>query len=106
MIEFGQFALCLAWLLALGSVVGGAVAGWRRDLRPSSLETLRRATIFIAVSLLLSLVALGYAFVTNDYTVQYVWQYSNRDMPWIYKITAIWGGMDGSMLLWCITDCP
>jgi cytochrome c-type biogenesis protein CcmF len=99
-IEFGQFALCLAWLLALGAVVGGAVAGWRGDLRPSSLEALRRATIFVAASLGLSLVALGYSFVTNDYTVQYVWQYSNRDMPWIYKITAIWGGMDGSMLLW------
>ena len=55
----------------------------------------------VAACLGCALVALGYSFVTNDYTVQYVWQYSNRSMPWIYKVTAIWGGMDGSMLLWC-----
>lgn len=101
MIEFGQFALCIAWLLSVAVVVGGAFVGSGARALPSRLEALRRGTIFIAVTLGLSLVALGYAFVTNDYTVQYVWQYSNRDMPWIYKITAIWGGMDGSMLLWC-----
>ena len=36
----------------------------------------------------------------NDYSNQFVWQFSNRDMPTIYKVTAVWGGMDGSMLLW------
>jgi cytochrome c-type biogenesis protein CcmF len=55
----------------------------------------------VALALFLSLVGLGYGFVNNDYSIQYIWQYSNRAMPWIYKITAIWGGMDGSMLLWC-----
>lgn len=101
MVEFGQFALCLAWLLALTVVIGGAFVGCGPRATPGRLESLRRGTILVVVTLGLALVALGYAFVTNDYTVQYVWQYSNRDMPWIYKITAIWGGMDGSMLLWC-----
>lgn len=101
MIEFGQFALCIAWMLSVGVVLGGAYVGSGARALPSRLESLRRGTLLIAATLGLALVALGYAFVTNDYTVQYVWQYSNRDMPWIYKITAIWGGMDGSMLLWC-----
>ena len=48
----------------------------------------------------LSLSCLAGAFLQNDYTNQFVWQFSNRDMPTIYKITAVWGGMDGSMLLW------
>lgn len=101
MVEFGQFSLCIAWLLALAVVVGGGVVGSGARTTPARLESLRRGTLLIALTLGTALIALGYLFVTNDYTVQYVWQYSNRDMPWIYKITAIWGGMDGSMLLWC-----
>lgn len=102
MIEFGHFALCVAWLLALLGVIGGAYVGLsKRPLSPAFVEALRRATIGVALALFLSLVGLGYGFVNNDYSIQYIWQYSNRAMPWIYKITAIWGGMDGSMLLWC-----
>lgn len=101
MVEFGQFTLCIAWILSVAVVVGGAVVGSGPRALAPRIEALRRGTLLIAVTLGLALVALGYSFVTNDYTVQYVWQYSNRDMPWIYKITAIWGGMDGSMLLWC-----
>lgn len=102
MVEFGHFALCVAWMLALAVTVGGAVVGLKRErYSGAQVEALRRSTIVVAVALLCSLCGLGYGFVTNDYAVQYVWQYSNRDMPWIYKITAIWGGMDGSMLLWC-----
>ncbi len=101
MIEFGHFSLALAWILALVGTVGGMALGLSRQARLSHVEVLRRVTVAVAACLGCSLVGLGYAFVTNDYSVQYVWQYSNRDMPWIYKVTAIWGGMDGSMLLWC-----
>lgn len=106
MIEFGHFALCIGWVLALVGVLGGAAIGSGRfGLSSRRLQTrvemLRRVTIGVALALICSLVGLGYGFVTNDYSIQYIWQYSNRAMPWIYKITAIWGGMDGSMLLWC-----
>jgi cytochrome c-type biogenesis protein CcmF len=99
--EFGHFALCLAWILALAGTVGGAVVGVTSALVPARGELLRRLTILVAAALGGAIVCLGYSFVTDDYSIQYVWQYSNRDMPWIYKITAIWGGMEGSMLLWC-----
>ena len=101
MIEFGHFALSLAWILALVGSIGGVALGVRSRAKLAHIELLRRVTMAVAVCLGCSLFALGYAFVTNDYTVQYVWQYSNRVMPWVYKVTAIWGGMDGSMLLWC-----
>ena len=101
MIEFGLFSLCVAWLLCVFVVLGGVYCGVQKRYAPALVESLRRATILIAVTLGCSLVGLGYGFVTNDYSIQYIWQYSNREMPWIYKVTAIWGGMDGSMLLWC-----
>lgn len=102
MVEFGHFALCVAWLLALIATVGGVVVGLKKQSSPGAhVEALRRSTVVVALALFCALAGLGYGFVTNDYAVQYVWQYSNRDMPSIYKITAIWGGMDGSMLLWC-----
>ncbi len=101
MVEFGHFSLSLAWLLALFVVLGGAYLGMKPRVSAAHVEILRRCTIATCLALGCSLVGLGYGFVTNDYSIQYVWQYSNRAMPWIYKITAIWGGMDGSMLLWC-----
>lgn len=101
MIEFGHFSLALAWILALVGSVAGIWLGSRSRVKLAHVEVLRRVTIGVAACLGCSLFALGYSFVTNDYSVQYVWQYSNRSMPWIYKVTAIWGGMDGSMLLWC-----
>jgi cytochrome c-type biogenesis protein CcmF len=101
MTEFGHFSMCLAWLLTLVGTIFGVYLGVSRPLRETFSEALARTSILVAVCIGLSLACLGYAFVTNDYTIQYVWQYSNRDMQPIYKVTAIWGGMDGSMLLWC-----
>jgi cytochrome c-type biogenesis protein CcmF len=100
-IEFGSFSLSLAWILALYGVLAGAWFGFKGNAAPARVEVVRRCTIGVALALGCSLVGLGYGFVTNDYSIQYIWQYSNRAMPWIYKVTAIWGGMDGSMLLWC-----
>ncbi len=102
MAEFGHFTLCLAWILALAATVGGAIVGAASVHVPARSEMLRRLTILVFIALACAIAGLGYSFVTDDYSIQYVWQYSNRDMPWVYKITAIWGGMDGSMLLWCV----
>lgn len=98
MIELGHFALFAAWLLALYAVIAGVFAGIRRSSR--GLESAAYASIGACIACTVSLAALGYGFLTHDYSVQYVWQFSNRSMDWIYKLTAIWGGMDGSMLLW------
>jgi cytochrome c-type biogenesis protein CcmF len=96
--EFGHYALCLAWLLTLVGIGSGIVAG--RKQSAAWLETSIAATVLVFVGSFIALAALAFAFLTNDYTNQYVWQHSNRDMSPIYKVTAIWGGMDGSMLLW------
>ncbi len=47
-------------------------------------------------------VLITYYFVIGDYTNEYVWQYSSRDLPLIYKISGAWAGQQGTYLLWVL----
>ncbi|HDP69273.1 MAG TPA: heme lyase CcmF/NrfE family subunit [Actinobacteria bacterium] len=40
------------------------------------------------------------AFLINDFSVLYVFGYSSKDLPLLYKVTAFWGGQEGSLLFW------
>lgn len=99
MSDLGHFSLAISWFLALLGLICGIWAGAKRSER--WFHTTRNATALSSAASLISLIALGVCFYQNDYSLQYVWQYSDRSMPDIYRLTAIWGGMDGSMLLWC-----
>lgn len=96
--ELGQFALilafCLSVLLATLPIAGAARGNvlWMSFARPLS------AGIFVFLAL--SMTMLGYSFVTNDFSVQYVAGHSNTLLPLQYKVTAIWGGHEGSFLFW------
>ncbi len=96
--EIGHFALILALLvsLCLGvlGVVGGqqARADWMAFSRPGA-QALWLLTAF-------SFGCLTYAFYTNDFSVLYVSQHSNSKLPDIYRIAGVWGGHEGSLLLW------
>ena len=98
--ELGQIALILALLLAvLLSVVPlvGSVTGRDQLLafaRPLS------AGLFVFVALAFGL--LTHAFVTDDFSVAYVANNSNSMLPWYYKFSAVWGGHEGSLLLWVL----
>lgn len=96
--DLGHLFLISGWFFCLSSLVSGIVAA-RRASAPLFSSTVR-GTICVGIFLFLSLSCLAGAFLQNDYSNQFVWQFSNRDMPTIYKVTAVWGGMDGSMLLW------
>lgn len=99
----GNFTLILAFVACVYALVT-SLASTRGSLSALSAQSLflsaRAATIAVFAMLAVSIFSLGYSFIANDYTNQYVWQFSNRDMAWYYKLSAIWGGMDGSMLLW------
>jgi cytochrome c-type biogenesis protein CcmF len=96
--ELGNFALILAFCLSimLGTIpMIGASTGntlWMNMARPLT------AGVFVFLSI--SIVLLGYSFVTNDFSVQYVAQNSNTMLPLQYKISAVWGGHEGSFLFW------
>lgn len=50
----------------------------------------------------LAYVCLTLCFLMNDFTVTYVLSNSSRSLPWFYKLCAVWGGHEGSMLLWVV----
>jgi len=98
--ELGQLALILALLLAvLLSVVplAGALTG--RD----SLQAFARplaSGMFVFVGLAFAI--LTHAFLTDDFSVAYVANNSNSLLPWYFKFSAVWGGHEGSLLLWIL----
>ena len=98
--ELGQFALVLALCLAFASAVlgiGGSVRGnvaWMAVARPAAAGQL----VFVAIAF----ACLTYAFVTNDFSVQYVASHSNSRLPLPYRVAGVWGGHEGSLLLWML----
>jgi cytochrome c-type biogenesis protein CcmF len=58
------------------------------------------ATILNLIFVLLASLVLVRAFMTDDFSVSFVFENSSLDMPRLYKFTAFWGGMNGSLLFW------
>ncbi|HSG04015.1 MAG TPA: heme lyase CcmF/NrfE family subunit [Marinobacterium sp.] len=99
--ELGTYALvlalCLSVLLSTIPMVGAQRGNllWISFARPLSIGVF----FFTAISF----VALTYAFLANDFSVSYVANNSNTALPWYYRMSAVWGGHEGSLLLWVLT---
>lgn len=98
MVDIGHFSLISAWVLALYAFVAGLAAAIRRAAPLSA--SAANALIASAGFAVAALVSLAAAFLRHDYNYAYVWQHSSNDMHPAYLVSAVWGGMDGSMLLW------
>jgi cytochrome c-type biogenesis protein CcmF len=96
--ELGHFALVLALMSALFQVLvpfyGVATGNGRAQ------AVARTAAYAQALCLLTAFLGLVYAFVHNDFTLDYVARNSNTLLPTRYKVSAVWGGHEGSLLLW------
>ncbi len=98
--ELGNFALilalCLAGLQAIIPLVGAQLGHDR--LMHAGRSLAMGQLVFLA----LAYAALTLAFLGNDFSVAYVAQNSNETLPVVYKFTAVWGGHEGSLLLWVL----
>jgi cytochrome c-type biogenesis protein CcmF len=98
--ELGHLALILALLVALAQgtlpLIGAhrGNATWIAVAKPAS------QTLFLM--LIISFGCLAWAFHVNDFSVLYVAQQSNSHLPAIYRFGAVWGGHEGSLLLWMV----
>ncbi len=98
--ELGHFALILAALVAL--ILGTLPLIGAHQNRMAWVAVARPAASAMALLVTFSFACLTQAFVTNDFSVVYVAQHSNSLLPLQYRVAAVWGGHEGSLLLWML----
>jgi cytochrome c-type biogenesis protein CcmF len=98
--EVGQFALVLALCVAMTQSIlpiAGAARGnaeWMALARPAALAQFGLVAIAFG--------CLTYSFIANDFSVLYVATHSNSKLPLGYRVAGVWGGHEGSLLLWML----
>ena len=98
--EIGNIALTLALVLSILLAVYPLWGAHRQH--DTLMATAKPLAIGLFLFTLIAYICLTYAFVTDDFSVAYVAQHSNSKLPIYYKITAVWGGHEGSFLLWVL----
>ncbi len=98
--EIGHFALILATLVAL--LLGTLpLIGAHRN-KQAWIAVARPAATAMALLITFAFGCLMQAFIVNDFSVVYVAQHSNSLLPVEYRMAAVWGGHEGSLLLWML----
>ena len=93
----GLLAAMVAAIYAVMASVAGARRGERR-LERSGLIASYASTALVSFAS----AVMFFLLLSNDYTVKYVQQHSDASMPWVYKITSFWGGLEGSIVWWAL----
>ncbi|HEY9192295.1 MAG TPA: heme lyase CcmF/NrfE family subunit, partial [Methyloversatilis sp.] len=96
--ELGHFALIVALAVALVQGIPTLIGVVRGDVRLMALARPAAQAQFLCVAI--GFGCLVQCFISNDFSVRYVAEHSNTLLPMLYKVTAVWGGHEGSMLLW------
>ena len=98
--ELGQLALALALCLALAQALLGLIGAARGETQwmAATRSAARGQFAFVAIAF----ACLTASFINNDFTVAYVASNSNSALPLHYRIAGVWGGHEGSMLLWIL----
>jgi len=96
--ELGHFALIVALFIALMLGVVPILGAARNNgvLMGTTRPLVFGQFVFVAIAF----VCLLLSFLANDFSVLYVSQHSNSQLPTMYRVAAIWGGHEGSLLLW------
>lgn len=87
----GFIAFVAGLILSFFVIVKG-----RNDLKLLHYNALKAGFVLLSLSFLL----LMYYFISDDFSVYYVWLYTSRDMPLLYKFAAVWAGQQGTFLFW------
>ena len=98
--ELGHFALITALAVAIVQGFVPLLGAWRGvpEWMAIAVPAARAQFLFV----LLAYACLTYAFVAKDFSVAYVTQNANAELPLFYRISAVWGAHEGSILLWAL----
>jgi len=106
--SFGNLVVCSILFMSSYTFALAVIAS---RYRVRLLPVARFGTYATCALVALATFLLVYAFQINDFTIRYVAQYSDRSMSWPYLLASLWGGQDGSLLVWtfalsvCIAVC-
>ena len=96
--ELGNYALALSLAVSFFLAIFPL---WGAEKGHSQLMSLARPmTYSLFFTLTIAFAALFYLFAVNDFSVQYVVNNSNSSLPIYYRLSAVWGSHEGSLLLW------
>ena len=96
--ELGHLALILAFVVATIQGVVPLLGAWRRIPAWTAVAVSAARAQFLLIGI--SYLCLTHLFIVSDFSFTYVAQNSNTALPLFYKISAVWGAHEGSMLLW------
>jgi cytochrome c-type biogenesis protein CcmF len=96
--ELGQGALLVALALAIVGACAAVVGA--RTGRVAAVESAQHAALAVFVLITAAFALLVYAFLTFDFSVRYVASNTNLGTPFYYRITGVWGALEGSIVLW------
>ena len=98
LIEVGHFALVLALVISVILIVVPSIGLYQNK---TSLSQLAKPLVWAqGFWITVAFFVLMSAFLTNDFSVKYVAENSNTQLPVLYKASAVWGSHEGSLLLW------
>jgi cytochrome c-type biogenesis protein CcmF len=100
MIELGSYALYLVLVFAGYAAVAAIAGGSKR--RPDLVRSAERAVYASFALLLVAALGVEAALLGDRFDLEFVAQNSSREQPLVFKLTALWGGQSGSLLLWAL----
>ncbi len=98
MVDIGYASLFISFFLAIYSIVG-QLLGQKLDNK-KLIKSARGSVLAVSILTTLSSLILIYLLVIGDFSVKYIYDYTSSDLPLLYKISALWAGNAGSLLLW------
>ncbi len=98
--SLGTFLLLAAFVVASYAAVASVVGARRQSTR--LVESGIGAFYLVTALMGVASAVIVYAFVTDSYAIKYVDRYSDAAQPLLFKITAYWGGLDGSIMFWVL----
>ncbi|HSW39313.1 MAG TPA: heme lyase CcmF/NrfE family subunit [Acidobacteriota bacterium] len=100
MANFGNFCILFALCLSLYTLIAALFGAAQRQHR--IIKSAEHAVFATCVSITLAFLVMVYLLLTDDFATSHVANTSNSSLPFLYKFAAIWGGHDGSLLLWVL----
>ena len=103
MTDLGYIALILAFLLSIYGIAASVIGA--RSNRPAFISSGRNAVFVVSGLVVFATLLMWRAILTSEFHVEFVANHSERALPTIFKISALWGGQAGSILFWSMLAC-